>query len=101
MNNPGTVVLSVADLRRMKVEADVDETDVASIRMGQTATVKVDALPDTTLQLRDVNGAIVRENPVNEGDLFATIYTALGINPRVRHVVGTRPIWAHRTARPL
>jgi HlyD family secretion protein len=49
MNNPGTVVLSVADLSRMKVEADVDETDVASVRLGQTATVKVDALPDTTL----------------------------------------------------
>lgn len=49
MNNPGTVILSIADLRRMKVEADVDETDVAGIRIGQTATVKVDALPDTTL----------------------------------------------------
>src|SRR3989454_6350817 len=49
MNNPGTVILSVADLSRMKVEADVDETDVASVRLGQTATVKVDALPDTTL----------------------------------------------------
>jgi len=49
MNNPGTVVLSVADLSRMKAEADVDETDVASVRLGQTATVKVDALPDTTL----------------------------------------------------
>ena len=54
MNNPGTVVLSIADLRRMKVEADVDETDVASIRLGQTATVKVDALPDTTLSGRVV-----------------------------------------------
>jgi len=49
MNNPGTVVLSIADLSRMKVEADVDETDVASVRLGQIATVKVDALPDTTL----------------------------------------------------
>ncbi|HEY2924741.1 MAG TPA: efflux RND transporter periplasmic adaptor subunit [Candidatus Eisenbacteria bacterium] len=54
MNNPGTVILSVADLRRMKVEADVDETDVASIRLGQTATVKVDAIPDTTLTGRVV-----------------------------------------------
>ncbi len=42
----------------------------------------------------DRDGAIVQANPVNEGDLFATIYTALGINPRVRHFVGTRPIWA-------
>ncbi|MBI4365155.1 MAG: efflux RND transporter periplasmic adaptor subunit [Candidatus Latescibacteria bacterium] len=54
MNNPGTVILTVADLRRMKVEADVDETDVASVRLGQTATIKVDALPDTSLTGRVV-----------------------------------------------
>jgi hypothetical protein len=42
----------------------------------------------------DANGREVVDNPVSEGDLFATIYTALGINPRVRHTVGTRPIWA-------
>ncbi|HKW50305.1 MAG TPA: efflux RND transporter periplasmic adaptor subunit [Candidatus Eisenbacteria bacterium] len=49
MNNPGTVILTVADLSRMKVEADVDETDVSTISLAQTAEVKVDALPDTTL----------------------------------------------------
>ncbi len=49
MNNPGTVILTVADLSRMKVEADVDETDVATVFLGQKAKVKVDALPDTTL----------------------------------------------------
>lgn len=42
----------------------------------------------------DADGREVRENPVSEGDLFATIYTTLGINPRVRHFVGSRPIWA-------
>ncbi len=42
----------------------------------------------------DADGREVLENPVSEGDLFATIYTALGINPRVRHYVGARPIWA-------
>jgi Protein of unknown function (DUF1501)/TAT (twin-arginine translocation) pathway signal sequence len=42
----------------------------------------------------DINGHDVRDNPVSEGDLFATIYTALGINPRQRHYVGARPIWA-------
>ena len=42
----------------------------------------------------DATAARSRDNPVTEGDLFATIYTALGINPRVRHYVGTRPIWA-------
>jgi HlyD family secretion protein len=49
MNNPGTVILTVADLARMKVEADVDETDVSTVSLGQSAEVKVDALPDTTL----------------------------------------------------
>jgi hypothetical protein len=50
----------------------------------------------------DEDGREVRDNPVSEGDLFATIYTTLGINPRVRHYVGTRPIWATpEEARPL
>jgi hypothetical protein len=42
----------------------------------------------------DGDGKFVKDKPVSEGDLFATIYTALGVNPRVRHYVGTRPIWA-------
>jgi hypothetical protein len=42
----------------------------------------------------DQNGIDVRDNPVTEGDLFSTIYTTLGVNPRVRHYVGARPIWA-------
>jgi hypothetical protein len=42
----------------------------------------------------DADGKEVEENPVSEGDLFATIYTTLGINPRVKHYVGARPVWA-------
>ena len=42
----------------------------------------------------DRDGFEVVENPVSEGDLFATIYTALGINPRAKHYLGSRPIWA-------
>jgi hypothetical protein len=42
----------------------------------------------------DADGKDVKDNPVSEGDLFATIYTALGVNPRVQHQVGTRPVWA-------
>jgi hypothetical protein len=42
----------------------------------------------------DADGKDVKDNPVSEGDLFATIYTALGINPRVKHYVGLRPVWA-------
>ena len=42
----------------------------------------------------DADGREVAENPVSEGDLFATIYTVLGMNPRQKHYAGTRPIWA-------
>lgn len=50
----------------------------------------------------DTDGREVRDNPASEGDLFATIYTALGINPRARHYAGLRPIWATpEGARPI
>jgi HlyD family secretion protein len=49
MNNPGTVILTIADMSAMQVEADVDETDVSSVALGQPVTVKVDAFPDLTL----------------------------------------------------
>lgn len=48
MNNPGTVLLSIADLSRMEVEAEIDETDVVDVTLGQKVVVKVDAFPDTT-----------------------------------------------------
>ena len=49
MNNPGTVILTVADLDTMQVEADVDETDVVRIRPGLRARVRVDAWEDSVL----------------------------------------------------
>lgn len=48
MNNPGTQILVVSDLSRMLVRADVDETDVVEMKLGQSAKISVDALPDTT-----------------------------------------------------
>jgi HlyD family secretion protein len=48
MNNPGTQILTVSDLSRMLVRADVDETDVVDVRLGQKAKITVDAIPDTS-----------------------------------------------------
>lgn len=45
MNNPGTVLLTVADLSVMEAELEVDETDIGTIELGQKATVTVDAFP--------------------------------------------------------
>jgi HlyD family secretion protein len=46
MNNPGTVLMTIADLSVMEVEVEVDETDVVGVAMGQTADIRVDAFPD-------------------------------------------------------
>ena len=46
MNNPGTVILTVADLSQMVVEAEVDEADIGGVREGQHAVVRINAYPD-------------------------------------------------------
>lgn len=41
----GSVIMKVADLSKMVVKANINEVDIAKFRLGQSATVKVDALP--------------------------------------------------------
>lgn len=46
MNNAGTVLLTLADMSVIEAEVEVDETDIPFVRIGQTAKVTIDALPD-------------------------------------------------------
>ena len=46
MNNPGTVIMEVADLSKMLVVAQVDEADIGELKIGQQAKVYVQAFPD-------------------------------------------------------
>jgi len=46
MNNPGTVLMTIADLSVMEVEVEVDETDVIGVQMDQEASIRVDAFPN-------------------------------------------------------
>ncbi len=48
INNPGTVLLTIADLSEMEAEVRVDETEVILVRPGQPVKVRLDAQPDTT-----------------------------------------------------
>ena len=50
MNNPGTILMTIADLSVMEVEVEVDETDVVGVEIGQQAEVRVDAFPDKTIK---------------------------------------------------
>lgn len=46
MNNAGSVIMKVADLGQMEVEAQVDESEIKDIRPGQPVEIEVDAIPD-------------------------------------------------------
>ncbi|NIN70914.1 MAG: efflux RND transporter periplasmic adaptor subunit [Gemmatimonadetes bacterium] len=46
MNNPGTVLATVADLSEMEAVVEVDETDVPQIALGDSADIEIDAFPD-------------------------------------------------------
>lgn len=50
MNNPGTVLMTIADLSVMEVEVEVDETDVIGVAIEHQAEVRVDALPDQVIK---------------------------------------------------
>jgi HlyD family secretion protein len=48
MNNPGSLVLQIADLSVIEVVVQVDETDVSLISLGDSATIRIDAFPTRT-----------------------------------------------------
>lgn len=52
MNNPGSVIAVIADLSEILVQAEVGETEITGIRVGQEARVRVDALPGRVFEGR-------------------------------------------------
>lgn len=46
MNNPGTVIMEVADLNTMLVNARIDEGNVAHVKVGQKSKVRAQAYAD-------------------------------------------------------
>jgi HlyD family secretion protein len=46
MNNPGSLLLTVADPSAMEAKVKVDETDVPGITVGDSAALRIDAFPE-------------------------------------------------------
>jgi HlyD family secretion protein len=46
MNNPGTVLLTLADMSVIQGEVEVDETNIPNVQLGQRAKISIDAIPD-------------------------------------------------------
>ena len=48
MNNPGTKLLTIADMSVVEAVMEVDETDIPAVKVGQRASVTIDAYPNKT-----------------------------------------------------
>ena len=74
MNNPGTVIMDVADLSRMLLVAQVDETDVGRVRPGQKVTARIHAFPNKVFE--GTVQSVALKNTGNVG--YGNTYNAAG-----------------------
>jgi HlyD family secretion protein len=75
MNNPGTVLLTVADMSVIEAEVEVDETDIPLVQMGQMAKVTIDAISGRTFsgKVTEIgNSPIQAAGPQTGGQRTAT-----------------------------
>ena len=90
MNNPGTVLLTVADMSVIEAEVEVDETDIPTVRVGQVAKVTVDAIPDKTFtgKVTEIGNSPIQATGQTGGTSQATnfkvVVTLDGEIPEVR-----------------
>jgi len=69
MNNPGSVIGTIADMAEILATVDVDETEIVSVRVGQTAVLKVDAIPGKEYHGRVVEVGSSGFNRANQPDV--------------------------------
>lgn len=71
----GTSLLSMADLRQIRIRALVNETDIGNVRPGEQASVVVDAYPDRTFRgsVEKIEPQAVVEQSVTEFPVLITL----------------------------
>lgn len=64
LNNPGTVLLTIADMGTLEAVVEVDETEVVQVALGQPAIVEIDAFPG-----REFPGSVteIGNSPIRSG----------------------------------
>jgi HlyD family secretion protein len=69
MNNAGTKLLTIADMSIVEAVMEVDETDVPNVKVGQHATVTIDAYPNKTFSgiVTEVGSSPLTRNGVSTG----------------------------------
>ena len=49
-SSPGSTIMTVADMSLITAEVKVDETDIVNVKLGQSADVTIDAMPNMTFK---------------------------------------------------
>jgi HlyD family secretion protein len=83
MNNPGTQLLTISDMGEVEAVMMVDETSVPQVRVGQTASLSIDAYPGKTFQglVTEVGSSPI---PKNDPDLLSLTQGSEAINFKVK-----------------
>lgn len=89
MNNAGTVLLTIADMTVIETEIEVDETDIPFIRVGQTARITIDAIPNRTFpgKVTEVGNSPIQATgttATGRATNFMVVVTIEGEVPNVR-----------------
>jgi HlyD family secretion protein len=88
MNNPGTVLLTIADMSVIEAEVEVDETDIPAVGLGQTAKVTIDAIPGKTFtaKVTEIGNSPIQtaSGQAAQATNFKVVLTLDGEIPEVR-----------------
>jgi HlyD family secretion protein len=85
-NQPGSTLMTLADMSVITAEVKVDETDIVNVRLGQPADVTIDAIPNKTFKGRVSEigeNAIVRSTGVATSQTLASSQEAKDFKVKV------------------
>jgi HlyD family secretion protein len=83
MNNPGTQLLTISDMSEVEAVMMVDETSVPLVKIGQKATLSIDAYPNKKFEgtVTEVGSSPIAKN---DPDLLSLTQNSEAINFKVR-----------------
>jgi HlyD family secretion protein len=71
-NQPGTILLTISDMSKVEAELEVDEASIPNVKLGQNATVRIDAYPNQSFDavVTEVGGSPLLKLSQNEATKF-------------------------------
>jgi HlyD family secretion protein len=83
MNNAGTQLMTISDMAEVEAVMMVDETSVPQVKIGQRASLKIDAYPNTKFQgtVTEVGSSPIQKN---DPDLLTLTQNSEAINFKVK-----------------